>query len=89
MLKHKSQASETFKNFHVWIVNETQSSITLFLLIMEENILVMNMKPIFIRVDSNIKPLPQHNGVAKRIKMTLSNMVHLMLLFKDVNVQFM
>jgi hypothetical protein len=28
LLKHKSQAFETFKNFHVWIENESQSSIS-------------------------------------------------------------
>jgi transposase InsO family protein len=27
LLKHKSQAFETFKNFHVWIENEAQSHI--------------------------------------------------------------
>jgi hypothetical protein len=56
LLKDKSQAFETFKNFHVWIQNEAQSCIGSLALIMEENIHLMNLKSTFANMGSNIKP---------------------------------
>jgi len=62
---------------------------TLFILIMEGNILLMNLKFIFINMGLNMKPYnPWHIGVAERMNGTLFNMVHYMLFFKNVKLLF-
>jgi len=62
---------------------------TLFVLIMEGNILPMNLKSIFINMGLSMKPYnPWHNGVVERMNGTLLNMVHSMLFFKNVKLMF-
>ena len=50
LLTHKYESFETFKKLHVWIENEAQ-----FVGIMQNNILLMNLKNIFIKMGLSIK----------------------------------
>jgi hypothetical protein len=56
LLKHKSQAFETLKNFHLWIENEAQYRIDTLCTDNGGNILLMSLKTIFSNMGSNIKP---------------------------------
>jgi hypothetical protein len=92
LLKHKSQAFETFKNFHVWIENEAQSCISTphthnggeYTLDDFESYL----RHCGIKHQTIVPFNPQHNGVAKRINRRLLNMVRSMLFFKNVKLMF-
>jgi transposase InsO family protein len=92
LLKHKSQAFETFKNFHVWIENEAQSHIgTLHTDNGGEytsNEFEIYLHQHGIKHQTIVPYNPQQNGVAERMNMTLLNMVHSMLFFKNVKLMF-
>jgi hypothetical protein len=66
--------------------------LALFILIMEENIYFMNLKATYANMGSRIKPqfhtILNYNSVVKRMNMTLLNMVHSMMFFKNVKLIF-
>jgi len=86
LLKHKSQAFETFKNFHVWIENEAQTSIRTLLTDNGRgcncNEFETNLRQHRIKHETIVPYNPRKNGVAKRMIKTLWNMLRLMLFFK-------
>jgi hypothetical protein len=90
LLEHKSQAFETFKKFHVWIENETQSNINM---LHNDNVgeYTSNEFENYLHQhginQTTIPYNPQENGVEERMNMTVLNMVCPMLFFK--NVKFM
>ena len=92
LLKAKSQAFDTFRNFHLWIKNEAQLNIgTLrtdnggeytsqdFEKYLQEN---------GIKHQTIVPYNPQQNGVAERMNRTLLNMVRSMMFFKNVKLMF-
>lgn len=93
LLRIKSQAFETFINFHVWIENEAQSHI--------DSLHANNGREYTSNEFENylhphgaqhqtIAPYnPQQNDVAKRINKTILNMVWSMMLFKNVKLMFL
>jgi transposase InsO family protein len=92
LLKHKSQAFETSKNFHLWIENEARSYIgTLRIDNGREytsNEFEGYLRQHGIKHQTTVLYNPHQNGVAKRMNMTLLNMVHSMLFFKNVKLMF-
>jgi transposase InsO family protein len=92
LLKQKSQAFETFKNFHVLVENEEQYHIdTLctdnggeYTSNEFENYLFQHG----INNQTNVPYNPQQNGVEKRINNKLLNMIHSILFFKNVKLMF-
>jgi transposase InsO family protein len=92
LLKDKSQAFETFKNFHVWIQNEAQSHIgTLCTDNGREytsNEFENYLRQHGIQHQTIVPYNPQQNGVAERMNMTLLNMVCSMMFFKNVKLMF-
>jgi hypothetical protein len=90
LLKHKSQAFETFKNFHVWIENETQSSINSLHIDNGREYTSNELETYLIQhgiKHQTIVPYnPQWNGVAKIMNRALLNMVCSMLFFKNVKL---
>jgi transposase InsO family protein len=92
LLKEKSQVFATFKNFHLWITNETQLNIGTLELNNGgeytsnafENYLHNNCIK-----HQNIFPYtPQQNGVVERVNKTLHNMVRSMMFFQNVRLMF-
>jgi transposase InsO family protein len=91
-LKHKYQAFETFKNFHLWIENEAQYSINT---LRTDNGGKYNTNEFENYIEQHeIKHQtknpynPHQNGVVERMNMSLLNMVHSMLFFKSVKLMF-
>jgi transposase InsO family protein len=92
LLKEKSQAFDTFKNFHLWIKNETQLNIGT---LRSDNGGEYTSKDFEKYLQNNgikhqtIVPYnPQQNGVAERMNRTLLNMVRSMMFFKNVKLMF-
>jgi hypothetical protein len=90
--KQRPQAFETSKNFHVWIENEAQSSIST-LHIDNEGEYTSNEFEIYlcqhgIKHQTTVPYNPQQNGVAERTNRTLLNMVYLMLFLKNGKLMF-
>jgi transposase InsO family protein len=92
LLKDKSQAFETFKNFHVWIQNEAQSHIgSLHTDNGREytsNEFESYLHQHGIKHQTTVPYNPQQNGVAERMNKTLLNMVRSMMFFKNVKLMF-
>ena len=57
LLKQKSKAFKTFKNFHLWVENEAHSHIGTLSNDNGKNIPLMNLKTIFVNMGLCIKPL--------------------------------
>jgi transposase InsO family protein len=92
LLKVKSQAFDTFKNFHLWIKNETQLNIGT---LRTDNGGEYTSKDFEKYLQDNgikhqtIVPYnPQQNGVAKCMNRTLLNMIRSMMFFKNVKLMF-
>ena len=92
MLKEKSQVFATFKNFYLWITNETQLNIgTLrsdnggeytskdFERYLQDN---------GIKHQTTVPYSPQQNGVVERMNITLLNMVRSMMFFQNFKLMF-
>ena len=92
MLKEKSQVFASFKNFHLWITNETQLNIgTLrsdnggeytskdFERYLQDN---------GIKHQTTIPYSAQQNGVTESMNRTLLNMVRSMMFFQNVKFMF-
>jgi hypothetical protein len=92
LLKHKSQSFETFKNFHVWIENETQSSINSLCTDNGMEYTCHEFETYLhqhgIKHHTIFPCTPRQNGVAKRMNTALLNMVHSMFFFKNVKLMF-
>eukprot|EP00253_Pinus_taeda_P015766 PITA_15766 len=92
LLKNKSDAFQTFKNFHKWIENDAQSHIG--------SIRTNNGKEYTsnefenylsqhgIKHQTTVPYNPQLNGVAKRMNRTILNIVQSVLFFKNVKIMF-
>jgi transposase InsO family protein len=92
LLKDKSKAFETFKNFHVWIQNEAQYHVVSFHNDNEREY-TYNEFEIYlcrhgIKHQTTVPYNTQQNGVVERIKRTLLNMVRSMMFFKNVKLMF-
>jgi transposase InsO family protein/adenylate kinase family enzyme len=92
LLKDKSQAFETFKNFHVWIQNEAQSRIGSLRTDngreYTSNEFESYLRQHGIKHQTTVPYNPQQNGVVERMNMTLLNMVRSMMFFKNVKLMF-
>jgi hypothetical protein len=92
LMKDKSQAFETFKNFHVWIQNEAQSRIGSLCTDNGreytshgfESYLRQHGVKHQTTVPFNLQP----NGMVERMNKTLLNMVRSMMFFKNVKLMF-
>eukprot|EP00253_Pinus_taeda_P034051 PITA_34051 len=92
LLKNKSNAFQTFKNFHTWIENDAQSHIGSihtdngkeYTSNEFENYLCQHG----IKHQTIVPYSPQHNGVAEIMNRTILNMVHSMMFFKNVKLMF-
>jgi transposase InsO family protein len=88
LLKDKSQAFETFINFHIWIQNEARSCIGSlctnngreYAFNEFENYLRQHG----IKHQTTVPYNPQQNGVTERLNKTLLNMVRSTMFFKNV-----
>jgi transposase InsO family protein len=92
LLKDKSQAFETSKNFHVLIQNEAQSRIGSLCTIdrreYASNEFENHLRQQGIKRQTTVPYNPQQNGVAERMNKILLNMVHSMMFFKNVKLMF-
>jgi transposase InsO family protein len=86
-LKHKSQAYETFRNFHVWVKHEAQPSIRTLCTDNGEEYTCSKFETYLcqhgIKHQTIIPYNPQQNGVVERM-----NVVRSMLFFKNVKLMF-
>ena len=92
LLKNKSDAFQTFNNFHKWIENDAQSHIG-SICIDNGKYYTLNEFENYLRQHGikhqTIVPYnPQQNGVAERMNRKILNMVRSMLFFKNVEIMF-
>jgi hypothetical protein len=92
LIKEKSQYFETFKIFHVWIQNETQSRIGSLRTDNGREYTSNEFESYLFQHGINHQTKfpynPQQNVVAKRMNRTLLNMVCSMMFFKNVKLVF-
>jgi transposase InsO family protein len=92
LLKDKSKAFETFKNFHGWIQNEARSRIGSLHTDNGREYTTNEFESYLhqhgIKHQTTIPYNPQQNNVAERMNMTLLNMVRSMMFFKNVKLMF-
>jgi hypothetical protein len=92
LLKEKSQAFDTFKNFHLWIKNETQLNIGTFRTHnggeYTSSVFEKYLQNNGIKHHTTVPFNPQQNGVAERMNRTLLNMIRSMIFFKNVKLMF-
>jgi len=92
LLKDKSQVLETFKIFHVWIQNKAQSHIGSLRTDngreYTSNEFEIYLRQHGIKHQTTVPYNPQQKSVVERMNMTLLNMVHSMMFFKNVIFMF-
>ena len=92
LLKNKSDAFLTFKNFHKWIENDAQSHIGSIRTDngkeYTSNEFENYLRQHGIKHQTTVPYNPQQNGVAERMNRTILNMVRSMLFFKNVKIMF-
>ena len=92
LLKTKSEAFQTFKNFHAWIENQAQAHIGTFQFDNGKEYISNEFEYYLskngITHQTSIPYNPQQNGVAKRMNRTLMNMERSMMFFKNVKLMF-
>ena len=92
LLKNKSDAFQTFKNFHKWIENDAQSHIGSIRTDngkeYTSNEFEQYLRQHGIKHQTTVPYNPQQNGVAERMNRTILNMVRSMLFFKNVKIMF-
>jgi len=92
LLKNKSDAFQTFKNFHKWIENDAQSHIGSIRTDngkeYTSNEFENYLRQHGIKHKTTVPYNPQQNGVAERMNRTILNMVRSMLFFKNVKIMF-
>ena len=88
LLKEKSQVFATFKNFYLWITNETQLNIGTLRLDNGGEYTSKDLKKNGIKHQTTVPYSPKQNGVAKRMNKTLLNMVRSMMFFQNVKLMF-
>jgi hypothetical protein len=92
LLKQKSQAFETFKNFHLWIENKHQYCIGIIYTDNGEennyNEFEIYLYQHGIKHKTIVPYNAQKNSVVERMNKTLLNMVCSMLFFKNVKLMF-
>eukprot|EP00253_Pinus_taeda_P033630 PITA_33630 len=89
-LKNKSDAFQTFKNFHTWIENYAQSHIGSIRIDngkeYTSNEFENYLRQHGIKHQTIVPYNPQQNGVAERMNRTILNMVRSMMFFKNVKL---
>eukprot|EP00253_Pinus_taeda_P027385 PITA_27385 len=92
LLKNKSDAFQTFKNFHKWIENDAQCHIGSIRTDngkeYTSNEFENYLRQHGIKHQTTVPYNPQQNGVAERMNRTILNMVRSMLFFKNVKIMF-
>ena len=92
LLKNKSDAFQTFKNFHAWIENDAQTHIGSLRTDngkeYTSNEFENYLRQHGIKHQTTVPYNPQQNGVAERMNRTILNMVRSMLFFKNVKLMF-
>eukprot|EP00253_Pinus_taeda_P011167 PITA_11167 len=92
LLKKKSDAFLTFKNFHKWIENDAQSHIGSIRTDngkeYTSNEFEKYLRQHGIKHQTTVPYNPQQNGVTERMNRTILNMVRSMLFFKNVKIMF-
>ena len=92
LLKTKSEAFQTFKNFHAWIENQAQAHIGTFRSNNGKEYTSNEFEDYIskhgITHQTSVPYNPQQNGVAKRMNRTLMNMARSMMFFKIVKLMF-
>ena len=92
LLKAKSQAFDTFINFHLWIKNEAQLNIGTLRIDNGGEYTSQDFEKYLqengIKHQTTVPYNPQQNGVVERMNMTLLNMVRSMMFFKNVKSMF-
>ena len=90
LLKNKSDAFQTFKNFHKWIENDAQSHIGSIRTDngkeYTSNEFEHYLRQHGIKHQTTVPYNPQQNGVAERMNRTILNMVRSMLFCKNVKI---
>eukprot|EP00253_Pinus_taeda_P002192 PITA_02192 len=92
LLKNKSDAFQTFKNFHAWIENDAQSHIGSIRTAngkeYTSNEFENYLRQHGIKHQTTVPYNPQQNGVVERMNRTILNMVRSMMFFKNVKMIF-
>ena len=88
LLKAKSQAFDTFRNFHLWIKNEAQLNIGTLQTDKNGEYTSQDFEKYLqengIKHQTIVPYNPQQNGVEEHMNETLLNMVRSMMFFKNV-----
>lgn len=92
LLKDKSQVFSTFRNFHLWIKNETQLNIGTLRTDNGGEYTSHEFKKYLldngIKHQTTVPYNPQQNGVVERMNRTILNIVRFMMFFNNVKLMF-
>ena len=91
-MKTKSEAFQTFKNFHAWIESQAQARIGTFCSANGKEYISNEFEDYLskhgITHQTSVPYNPQQNGIAERMNRTLLNMARSMMFFNNAKLMF-